>query len=67
MVLTGSELVTGVIADANGPWLAHELTARGFEVLPKRWVVERTFAWLYKHRRLSKDYEFLAETSANSA
>ena len=32
MVLTGSELVTGVIADANGPWLAHELTALGFEV-----------------------------------
>jgi nicotinamide-nucleotide amidase len=31
-VLTGSELVTGVIADANGPWLAHELTALGFEV-----------------------------------
>ena len=32
VVLTGSELVTGVIADANGSWLAHELTARGFEV-----------------------------------
>src|SRR5215210_398231 len=32
VVLTGSELVTGVIADANGPWLAHELTALGFEV-----------------------------------
>jgi nicotinamide-nucleotide amidase len=32
VVLTGSELVTGVIADANGPWLAHELTGLGFEV-----------------------------------
>ena len=32
VVLTGSELLTGVIADANGPWLAHELTALGFEV-----------------------------------
>jgi nicotinamide-nucleotide amidase len=32
VVLTGSELVTGVIADANGPWLAHELTRLGFEV-----------------------------------
>ena len=32
VVLTGSELVTGVIADANGSWLAHELTALGFEV-----------------------------------
>jgi putative transposase len=30
---------------------------RGFEVLPRRWVVERTFAWLGKWRRLSKDYE----------
>jgi putative transposase len=30
---------------------------RGFNVLPRRWVVERTFAWLNKYRRLSKDYE----------
>lgn len=36
---------------------------RGFQVLPRRWVVERTFAWLYQSRRLSKDYERLCETS----
>ena len=29
---------------------------RGFQVLPRRWVVERTFAWLGLSRRLSKDY-----------
>jgi putative transposase len=37
--------------------------AKGFQVLPKRWVVERTFAWLSFHRRMSKDYEYLPETS----
>lgn len=36
---------------------------RGFTVLPRRWVVERTFGWLGRYRRLSKDYESLAETS----
>ena len=34
-----------------------------FVVLPKRWIVERTFAWLGKYRRLSKDYETLTECS----
>lgn len=38
-------------------------TSRGFEVLPKRWVVERTFAWFGKYRRLSKDYEYTTESS----
>lgn len=35
----------------------------GFHILPRRWVVERTFAWLGRYRRLSKDYEELPETS----
>src|SRR5215210_6080286 len=37
--------------------------ARGCQVLPKRWIVERTFAWLGRYRRLSKDYEYLPETA----
>ena len=36
---------------------------RGFVVQPRRWVVERTFAWLGDCRRLARDYEVYAETS----
>jgi putative transposase len=36
---------------------------RGFQVLPRRWVVERTIAWIDQNRRMSKDYERLAATS----
>ncbi len=39
------------------------LPPRGFQVLPRRWVVERTFSWMDQNRRMSKDYERLAETS----
>ena len=35
---------------------------RGFKVLPRRWVVERTFSWLDHNRRMSKDYERLCAT-----
>lgn len=36
---------------------------KGFAVLPRRWVVERSFAWIGRYRRLSKDYEALTATS----
>jgi putative transposase len=39
------------------------LPPKGFQVLPKRWVVERTFSWIDQNRRMSKDYERLPETS----
>jgi putative transposase len=34
----------------------------GFKILARRWVVERTFAWIGRYRRMSKDYEFLTQT-----
>lgn len=36
-----------------------------FQVMPKRWIVERSFAWLENFRRLTIDYEFLAETAVS--
>ena len=38
-------------------------TDKGFKILPKRWIVERTLGWLNKYRRLSKDYERQTESS----
>jgi putative transposase len=39
------------------------LPPQGFVVLPRRWVVERTFSWIDQNRRMSKDYERLTATS----
>ena len=38
-------------------------TAKGFVLLPRRWVVERTFAWFGRNRRLAKDFEATIESS----
>ena len=54
-------------ARSSGGWLLRVVRRRPdshtFEVLPRRWVVERTLAWLGRRRRLSKDYESLPESS----
>lgn len=65
-------LDAGYDTEANVFWcrdlfdIAYEVVRRskpGFVVLPRRWVVERTFAWIGKYRRLSKDYEALPSVS----
>lgn len=43
----------------------HHEAKRGFVLLPRRWVVERTFGWLGRFRRLARDYERLADTLGN--
>jgi transposase len=54
---------TGVRWVWVGPGQEPPTTPSGFHVLPRRWVVERTFAWLLMYRRLSKDDEELPATS----
>ena len=55
-------------AAKTGDWtieiVERSSTAVGFEVLPKRWIVERTFAWLSRFRRLARDFERYARTVA---
>ena len=54
-------------AKAAGGWVLEIVKrcddVKGFVVLPRRWVVERTFGWLGRYRRLSRDYETLPESS----
>ena len=62
---TGEEAAAG--AQAHGIQLEvvkHQEAKRGFVLLPRRWVVERDFAWASRFRRLVKDYERLPETVA---
>jgi transposase len=57
--------------NGHGDWTIQVIkrsdTAKGFEVLPRRWVVERTFAWLRRCRRLAKDWEASIESSTACA
>jgi putative transposase len=52
---------------ATGEWaleIVKRRDAHRFVVLPKRWVVERTFAWMSRNRRLARDFERYADTVA---
>lgn len=63
------EIVAHPSSGQRGAWTAPGDTSeppsrpRGFQLLPRRWVVERTFAWLGTWRRLSKDYELLPSSA----
>jgi putative transposase len=46
-------------------YISKKIDKPGFNVLPKRWIVERTFAWINNSRRLAKDYEIRAYIEAN--
>jgi transposase len=63
----GDGSYAGPIAQSNSPRpveiVKRSGTAKGFVLLPKRWIVERTFAWLGINRRLAKDFEKHAETA----
>jgi transposase len=51
----------------TGAWkleIVKRADVSGFEVLPKRWIVERTFAWISRNRRLARDFERYAVTVA---
>ena len=61
----GAKLATALAA--LGRWtleiVKRPAAAKGFALLPRRWVVERTLAWLNRNRRLAKDFEALIETA----
>lgn len=55
---------SGRVRIYNEEWKAEWIPVdRGFTVLPRRWVVERTFGWMGRYRRMSKDYEHHKSTS----
>jgi transposase len=62
----GAKTADAVLADAGIPLeiVKRSDTAKGFVLLPKRWIVERTFGWLGRCRRLAKDFENRTRTHA---
>lgn len=65
-VYRGPQLLTALAP--SGPWhieiVQRPAGVKGFQLLPRRWVVERTFAWLGRCRRLARDFEASCETEA---
>jgi transposase len=65
-IYRGNQLVTAL--SHCGPWTIEIVErppgVKGFQLLPRRWVVERTFAWFGRCRRLAKDFEGSAATEA---
>ena len=63
------EVVQHEDADRHGKWVESgqepSPKKKGFRLLKWRWIVERTFGWLGRHRRMSKDYEATSRSSAN--
>ena len=57
------EIVRGLVTVKGSASTDQELTKPGFQVLPRRWVVERSIAWITRWRRLTRDHEGLPESS----
>ena len=56
--VTNVKTILGLDVDISA-----KIIPQGWKVIPKRWMVERTFAWLNNSRRLSKDYEILTSSA----
>jgi len=52
-----------IVKRADAPQSDDQKNVKGFAVQPHRWIVERTFAWLCRYRRLVRDYEYLPQSS----
>jgi putative transposase len=57
------EMVRGLVTAKGSATAGQELPKSGFRVLPRRWVVERSIAWMTRWRRLTRDHEGLPESS----
>ena len=57
------ELSAALLSGLSVEIIKRSDAAKGFQVLPRRWVVERTLAWLNRCRRLAKDFENLSRTA----